>query len=99
VLSLLKHNAILISRDDHGKLACSRVGKKSVLNAESCRVFSGSNGNVYSRLDQWLPMRLRSVQRDRDRRKGRGQGQDHNRAPYLSLSEIELADLRVDRSS
>jgi RNA-directed DNA polymerase len=57
--------------------------------------FHGGNGNVYSRLDQWLRMRLRSVQRKRDRRKGRGRGQDHNRYPNAYWADLGLISLKA----
>jgi RNA-directed DNA polymerase len=57
--------------------------------------FHGGNGNVYRRLDQWLRMRLRSVQRKRDRRKGRGRGQDHNRYPNAYWADLGLISLKA----
>ena len=60
-----------------------------------CRYFRGGNGNVYDRLDQWIRMRLRSIQRKRDRRKGRGRGQDHNRYPNAYWAELGLISLKA----
>jgi RNA-directed DNA polymerase len=57
--------------------------------------FQGGNGNVYTRLDQWIRMRLRSVQRKRDRRKGRGRGQDHNRYPNAYWADLGLISLKA----
>jgi RNA-directed DNA polymerase len=57
--------------------------------------FQGGNGNVYTRLDQWIRMRLRSVQRKRDRRKGRGGGQDHNRYPNAYWADLGLISLKA----
>ena len=59
------------------------------------RYFQGGNGNVYLRLDQWIRMRLRSVQRKRDKRKGRGQGYDHNRYPNAYWAELGLISLKA----
>lgn len=57
--------------------------------------FQGGNGNIYTRLDQWIRMRLRSVQRKRDRRKGRGRGQDHNRYPNAYWADLGLISLKA----
>jgi RNA-directed DNA polymerase len=57
--------------------------------------FQGGNGNLYTRLDQWIRMRLRSVQRKRDRRKGRGRGQDHNRYPNAYWADLGLISLKA----
>jgi RNA-directed DNA polymerase len=57
--------------------------------------FQGGNGNVYTRLDQWIRMRLRSVQRKRDRRKGRAGGQDHNRYPNAYWADLGLISLKA----
>jgi RNA-directed DNA polymerase len=43
------------------------------------RYFAGGHGSLYTQLDHWLRMRLRSVLRKRARRKGRGRGLDHQR--------------------
>ena len=60
-----------------------------------CRYFRGGNGNVYGRLEQWIRMRLRSIQRKRDRRKGRGRGRDHNRYPNAYWAELGLISLKT----
>jgi RNA-directed DNA polymerase len=60
-----------------------------------CRYFWGANGNVYDRLDRWIRMRLRSIQRKRDRRKGRGRGRDHNRYPNAYWAELGLISLKA----
>lgn len=57
--------------------------------------FHGGNGDVYTRLDQWIRMRLRSVQRKRDRRKGRGRGYDHNRYPNAYWVDLGLISLKA----
>jgi RNA-directed DNA polymerase len=57
--------------------------------------FQGGNGNLYTRLDQWIRMRLRSVQRKRDRRKGCGRGQDHNRYPNTYWADLGLISLKA----
>jgi RNA-directed DNA polymerase len=59
------------------------------------RYFWGGNGNMYERLDQWVRMRLRSIQRKRDRRKGRGRGRDHNRYPNAYWVELGLISLKA----
>ena len=41
--------------------------------------FKHSHGTIFSDLDKWIRMRLRSLLRHRQKRKGRGRGQDHNR--------------------
>jgi RNA-directed DNA polymerase len=60
-----------------------------------CRYFWGANGDVYDRLDRWIRMRLRSIQRKRDRRKGRGRGRDHNRYPNAYWAELGLISLKA----
>lgn len=57
--------------------------------------FRGANGDVYTRLDQWIRMRLRSVQRKRNRRKGRGRGHDHNRYPNAYWADLGLISLKA----
>lgn len=59
------------------------------------RYFAGGNGNLYTRLDQWLRMRLRSILRKRARRKGRGRGQDHQRYPNTYFTELGLISLKA----
>jgi len=60
-----------------------------------CRYFCGANGDVYSRLEGWIRMRLRSIQRKWDRRKGRGRGRDHNRYPNAYWAELGLISLEA----
>jgi len=60
-----------------------------------CRYFCGANGDVYDRLDRWIRMRLRSIQRKWDRRKGRGRGRDHNRYPNAYWAELGLISLKA----
>lgn len=43
--------------------------------------FRGGVRNVPERLEQWMRMRLRSIQRHREKRKGRAKGLDHQRYP------------------
>lgn len=57
--------------------------------------FAGGNGDLYTRLDQWLRMRLRSILRKRARRKGRGRGQDHQRYPNDYFAEHGLISLNA----
>jgi len=57
--------------------------------------FAGGNGNLYTRLDQWLRMRLRSLLRKRERRKGRGRGTDHQRYPNVYFAELGLISLNA----
>jgi RNA-directed DNA polymerase len=57
--------------------------------------FRGSNGDIYKRLDRWIRMRLRSIQRKRDRRKGRGRGRDHQRYPNAYWAELGLISLEA----
>lgn len=57
--------------------------------------FAGGNGSLYTRLDQWLRMRLRSILRKRERRQGRGRGQDHQRHPNDYFAEHGLISLNA----
>ena len=59
------------------------------------RYFAGGNGNLYTQLDQWLRMRLRSILRKRARRKGRGRGLDHQRYPNAYFAELGLISLNA----
>ena len=52
------------------------------------RYFAGGNGSLYTELDKWLRMRLRSILRKRERRKGRGRGLDHQRYPTLTSRNL-----------
>lgn len=59
------------------------------------RYFAGGNGNLYTVLDQWLRMRLRSILRKRARRKGRGRGLDHQRYANAYFAELGLISLNA----
>ena len=57
--------------------------------------FAGGHGDLYTRLDHWLRMRLRSILRKRERRKGRGRGLDHQRYPNAYFAEHGLISLNA----
>lgn len=57
--------------------------------------FAGGNGSLYTQLDKWLRMRLRSLLRKRERRKGRGRGLDHQRYPNTYFAELGLISLNA----
>ena len=57
--------------------------------------FAGGHGDLYTRVDQWLRMRLRSLLRKRERRKGRGRGLDHQRYPNVYFAELGLISLNA----
>ena len=59
------------------------------------RYFANGNGNIYTILDKWLRMRLRSILRKRERRKGRGRGLDHQRYPNDYFAEHGLISLNA----
>ena len=59
------------------------------------RYFAGGNGSLYTQLDGWLRMRLRSILRKREGRKGRGRGLDHNRYPNAYFAELGLISLKA----
>lgn len=59
------------------------------------RYFAEGNGSLYTELDQWLRMRLRSILRKRDRRQGRGRGLDHQRYPNAYFAELGLISLNA----
>lgn len=59
------------------------------------RYFASGNGNIYTVLDKWLRMRLRSLLRKRERRKGRGRGLDHQRYPNAYFAELGLISLNA----
>ncbi|MCA1606044.1 MAG: group II intron reverse transcriptase/maturase [Acidobacteria bacterium] len=61
--------------------------------------------NVYSDIDGWLRMRLRSILRKRSGRRGRGRGRDHHRWPnryfhalgLFSLAQTHTASVQSSR--
>jgi RNA-directed DNA polymerase len=55
--------------------------------------FRHSLANVFPRLDGWVRMRLRSIQRKRHRRRGRGRGLDHQRWPDAFFADLGLFSL------
>ena len=59
------------------------------------RYFAGGNGSIYTEMDKWLRMRLRSILRKRERRKGRGRGLDHQRYPNAYFVELGLISLKA----
>jgi RNA-directed DNA polymerase len=55
--------------------------------------FKHSRRRIFSSLDSWIRMRLRSILRRREGRKGRGRGWDHNRWPNAFFAEQGLFSL------
>jgi RNA-directed DNA polymerase len=55
--------------------------------------FAGGNGSIYTDIDKWLRMRLRSILRKRQKRKGRGRGKDHQRYPIAYFADLGLISL------
>jgi RNA-directed DNA polymerase len=55
--------------------------------------FRHCHGNVYTGLDGWIRMRLRSILRKRVGRRGRGRGADHQRWPNAYFAEQGLYSL------
>ncbi len=55
--------------------------------------FKHSRARIFSSLDSWIRMRLRSILRKREGRKGRGHGYDHNRWPNAFFAEHKLYSL------
>jgi RNA-directed DNA polymerase len=55
--------------------------------------FRHCHWNVFSGLDGWLRMRLRSILRKRAGRRGRGRGLDHNRWPNEYFADLGLYSL------
>ena len=55
--------------------------------------FAGSNGSIYTDIDKWLRMRLRSILRKRQKRKGRGRGKDHQRYRIAYFADLGLISL------
>jgi RNA-directed DNA polymerase len=55
--------------------------------------------NVFTDLDSWLRMRLRSILRKRSKRKGRGRGWDHNRWTNRYFAERGLFSLATAHAS
>lgn len=50
---------------------------------------------VFGRLDAWIRMRLRSIQRRREKRRGRGRGADHQRWPNAYFAKQGLFSLKA----
>jgi len=55
--------------------------------------FQHSHKFTFSRLDQWIRMRLRSILRKRSGRQGRGRGLDHHRWPNAYFAALGLFSL------
>lgn len=55
--------------------------------------FQHSHCTIFSRLDGWIRMRLRSILRQHQGRQGRGRGYDHNRWPNAYFAEQGLFSL------
>ena len=55
--------------------------------------FKHGQGSVFTKLDKWIRMRLRSILRKRARRQGRGRGLDHVRWPNVFFAERGLFSL------
>lgn len=55
--------------------------------------FRHCHPNVYSGLDSWIRMRLRSILRKREGRKGRGRGLDHLRYRNQYFADLRLFSL------
>ena len=52
--------------------------------------FKHSHWTIFEKLDKWIRMRLRSIQRHRHKRKGRSRGWDNNRWPNAFFAEQGL---------
>jgi RNA-directed DNA polymerase len=61
--------------------------------------FKHGQGNVFSVLDKWTRMRLRSILRKRAGRIGRGRGLDHVRWPNAFFAECGLFSLGLARAT
>jgi RNA-directed DNA polymerase len=57
--------------------------------------FQHSHRYVFSSLDSWLRMRLRSILRKRAGRRGRGRGLDHHRWPNAYFAELGLFTMQT----
>ena len=79
----------------HGQSLPMIIGALNRRLAGWARYFAGGNGNLYTVLDKWLRMRLRSILRKRERRKGRGRGLDHQRYPNAYFAELGLISLNA----
>lgn len=55
--------------------------------------FKHSESRIFSSLDSWIRMRLRSILRRRAKRKGRGRGLDHRRWPNAFFAQHGLFSL------
>jgi RNA-directed DNA polymerase len=56
--------------------------------------FRHCHWNVFTSLDGWIRMRLRSILRKRAKRRGRGRGADHQRWPNLYFADLGLYSLQ-----
>jgi len=61
--------------------------------------FKHGQGSVFTELDKWIRMRLRSILRKRVRSKGRGRGLDHVRWPNVFFAERGLFSLGLARAT
>ena len=60
--------------------------------------FKHSHWTTFTRLDQWIRMRLRSILRRRQGKRGRGRGSDHHRWPNAFFAEHGLYSLTTARA-
>jgi len=57
--------------------------------------YKHSHSWVFSRLDRWVRVRLRSILRRRHHLRGRGRGADHQRWPNAYFTELGLFNLEA----
>lgn len=61
------------------------------------RYFQHGVYNVFPKLDQWIRMRLRTIERKRHKGKGRARGIDHQKWPNAYFAELGLISLALIR--
>jgi RNA-directed DNA polymerase len=92
-LDKLKDTIRAKTRRTHGHSLTWTIGSLTAMLHGWFGYFRHCHWNVYTGLDSWLRMRLRSILRKRAGRRGRGRGADHQRWPNAYFAEQGLYSL------
>ena len=79
-----------LTRRSHGDSMTTIVARLTPVLRGWFVYFQHGNPLDFPRLDSWVRLRLRSIQRSRHKRKGRGRGLDHVRWPNAYFADLGL---------